>query len=754
MSKPETKSLLPNHVAIIGRWPPDRSRAALMAGQAAAVLSDAGCMVTRWGLPGDLLAPLRLAAQTRTRAAQTRAKLAEGPAPDHVICFLGPILRNSTPWPERYRRLVLLHHMARGRRVEMVLPPIREATLLKAAAMVIFLARLWVCGARIGIWRPSRGIRPLLVSRFGLTRPVPAREALPLHPLLPADRAANAPMTLADLGLTDVLHRFLGAVLDSPTLLARRAQDQQGRAVAHRVTWAEDGTPVTAYMDHLAHVFHRHRATPDRRRGRKLLSWYLDGAVGRLPNAAVPIPQGLQDALAGAFRPKVTPPPTRPAERLANAFAALLDGQTGADGAEARFLRGSCGKDHGITRAMALSAVHFGFCGAKAEIPEWFAHRIVPRFPALADFMPALPPAPATITVIHDDGETGLARNGRMSRDAIARLGLDGPMPACRLTRPVMLYHVNADQIPQRIFTDPGPPGSYRIGYLLWEFDQMPKAHRLALDLLDEIWVPTHFVADIYRAHTDKPVVVMGKAIELAAITPTPPSSRFTAIMAFDAASSVARKNPLAAVNAFQAAFPDRTDDCRLLIKTTPIGAGHWGDPEGQMSEIHHRAAADPRIDVIHANWPFAKLMREIAAADVLLSPHRAEGFGYLPAFAMALQTPVIASDYSGTRDFLSADTGFPIPVTQTPVPREAMLYPCDGALWAEVDEAALAQTLAALRADPALARHKVTAAASLIARDYGPSRLSARYQARLMELGIMSPAQTGTEWSLAATPY
>ena len=44
------------------------------------------------------------------------------------------------------------------------------------------------------------------------------------------------------------------------------------------------------------------------------------------------------------------------------------------------------------------------------------------------------------------------------------------------------------------------------IGYWFWEVEAIPDAHRAAIDAVDEIWAPTVFVRDAYRAVTDKPV--------------------------------------------------------------------------------------------------------------------------------------------------------------------------------------------------------------------------------------------------------
>lgn len=738
---PRARTCNLNKATIVGRWPPDKSRAALMAAQATHVLTEHGVEVDRWGLPGDLLASQRLAAQSHKRMDQTQERIRATPRTDYTIAFLGPILRNSVSWGERYRRLILLHQMISGQRAALIMPPLRELTVIKLFAIGVFIMRLLIHRTHLTLHRQQKGIGPILQHCIGFRGKVPVREALSLEHLLPQGREENTPIELHDLPISRLMKQVFSSILADPEFARQHPHTPSGRAPAHRLVTNDNGSPATAYMRHLAHVFHRHHASPDPRHGPRLLHWYIDGAMGRLNAAARPVPATLRARITASFsadRSQSADKPILPTKRIALALATGLEGHLPDDPIANSFLTKPVTRGSDVTRGMAIIALHLEHCGTFEDIPDWFATKVIHHFPALAPLQPLHTPKSTSFEIIHDSGETGLARNGRMSRDAITRLNLNEPYPRVRMTRPAMLYHFNADQIPQQIFTNPGPAGTYRIGYLLWEFNSIPEAHRLALEMLDEIWVPTHFVADIYRAQTEKPVYVMGKAIDLATLPPKRRSGPFTALVVFDAGSSVARKNPMAAVRAFQAAFPSKDDDVRLIIKTTPLTPLHWGDPERQIEQIRIACKTDQRIELIEASWPFAQLVNAISAADVLLSPHRAEGFGYMPAFAMALRTPVIATDYSGTRDFVTFDTGFPIQHRLIDMPKNASLYPITGAKWAEVDCSEMAIALLRVRMDPAGTAHKTEAAARLMARAYSPTQLTNHYRARLEDLGIL----------------
>jgi glycosyltransferase involved in cell wall biosynthesis len=122
------------------------------------------------------------------------------------------------------------------------------------------------------------------------------------------------------------------------------------------------------------------------------------------------------------------------------------------------------------------------------------------------------------------------------------------------------------------------------------------------------------------------------------------------------------------------------------------------------------------------------------AAADVFVSLHRAEGFGLPIAECMALGKLVIATDYSGSTDFVSAECALPVPYRLVPVGERA--YPLGGGQrWAEpdLDEAARLMRLAADA--PALRQRLGKAAAARIAQQFNGHAVGTRMAARLAEI-------------------
>ncbi len=316
------------------------------------------------------------------------------------------------------------------------------------------------------------------------------------------------------------------------------------------------------------------------------------------------------------------------------------------------------------------------------------------------------PPARENIVEIRGitDDQSGLARNALMSAEAFALAGIPTSMSdrlATRhLKRPLTLHHVNADQIPHQM---PKADSSLHIGFLLWELEVLPRSHLQAGKLMNEVWVPSRYVQKVYEKVYECPVVNVGKGFAL----PDLPASNMAEyginashhviLMCFDAHSSVERKNPLAAVRAFLAAFPN-APNVRLIIKTTPVDPSHWGDPNGQMHQIRTMGLRDPRVIVDERMLPFNDLLALIKRADCVVSPHRAEGFGYIPAYAMWYGRPVIVTDYSGTREICDANTAYPVPYKLVNARVGETITPLRNAQWAEIGVEALANAMCEVR--------------------------------------------------------
>lgn len=234
------------------------------------------------------------------------------------------------------------------------------------------------------------------------------------------------------------------------------------------------------------------------------------------------------------------------------------------------------------------------------------------------------------------------------------------------------------------------------IAYPFWELPTFPAAWRRSFDGFDAYWAPTTFIRDMLVANQEKPVHLIPQPVLLPDVPP--PSQVFCGPLKFytffDFDSFVARKNPMGAIHAFRAAFPAGTEDVRLVIKAR-------GTPPGQVrQELHALAQADPRIRIRDGLLSRAGMTALMAECNVFLSLHRSEGFGLGCAEALAQGKIVVATDFGGMRDFISAETGYPVSFRLVPLKADDYVG-SEGSYWAEPDVDHAANLLEEIYTEP-----------------------------------------------------
>ena len=231
--------------------------------------------------------------------------------------------------------------------------------------------------------------------------------------------------------------------------------------------------------------------------------------------------------------------------------------------------------------------------------------------------------------------------------------------------------------------------GRYVIGCWAWELGALPPEWTAAFSMFDEVWTCSRYSAAAIAAASPVPVMALWPCVP----EPQPsPLGReelgldpgaFTFLFAYDLLSETERKNPVGLLEAFREAFR-RDDRVRLVLKATN------GDmrPE-DMRRV--RAAADGLpVTILESYLSRADLLGLMAACDAYVSLHRAEGFGFTLAEAMALGKPVLATYYSGNVDFMTPWNSFPVPYRLVEIPEDRGPYR-KGSVWADPDLGAAA---------------------------------------------------------------
>ena len=273
----------------------------------------------------------------------------------------------------------------------------------------------------------------------------------------------------------------------------------------------------------------------------------------------------------------------------------------------------------------------------------------------------------------------------------------------------------------------------YHIAFWLWELEDFPDEWTMYFEGLDEIWAPSEFTCEAIRKKTSLPVKCMPYYLE-ASVQGTAarqyfqlPDGQFLFLMMYDSRSCAERKNPEAVMRAFQKAFAPSDRSVGLAIK------------------INHATKEDERyIQNIMNGYTNIYLIKNpldrnevnhlIRCVDVVVSLHRAEGFGLVLAEAMLLGTPVIATNWSANTEFMNKEVACMVDYQLVTLQKELPPFHA-GCRWAEPDVSQAADYMKKLREDSAYADELAQTAKRYIENKLSMQQAAGRMKDRIEEI-------------------
>ncbi|MHC2181982.1 glycosyltransferase involved in cell wall biosynthesis [Paenibacillus sp. PvR052] len=238
----------------------------------------------------------------------------------------------------------------------------------------------------------------------------------------------------------------------------------------------------------------------------------------------------------------------------------------------------------------------------------------------------------------------------------------------------INVFHINAEQMIEiyahygnSIFKD-----RYNIGYWHWELPDFPDDWLESFQIVNEIWVPSTFVANSIALKSPVPVVKIPHSIEVNIPTPRSreyfhlPEKAFLFLTMYDVKSYQERKNPRASIEAFKLAFGPDDLHVGLVVK---VNSSTSSPDEMQL------------LEELISNYNNIYLIKEILsredtnslidATNGYISLHRSEGFGLGLAEAMYLGKSVIGTNWSSNTDFMNHQNSCLVDYNLIPVGRD-----------------------------------------------------------------------------------
>ena len=199
---------------------------------------------------------------------------------------------------------------------------------------------------------------------------------------------------------------------------------------------------------------------------------------------------------------------------------------------------------------------------------------------------------------------------------------------------------------------------SLNVAFVWWELAVLPEPWIKTLEVFDVVVAPSPFIRSTLESHLSNVLTIpaihplgIPDGIKASRTRFGLPEGVILFVTSFEPASDPQRKNPFAAIDAFQRAF---ASDLRvnLVIKLNNAK----GDDHlllAMLAKLRDRCARDSRIRIIDEPFSYSDALAVYSSCDVFVSLHRSEGLGFGLMEAMTLGKPVIATAWSGNMAFM-----------------------------------------------------------------------------------------------------
>lgn len=226
-----------------------------------------------------------------------------------------------------------------------------------------------------------------------------------------------------------------------------------------------------------------------------------------------------------------------------------------------------------------------------------------------------------------------------------------------------------------RMGIQPGP----QVALTMIESSKIPQSWVDVLNTMQAVITPSRFCASVFeKCGVRVPVHVIPLGVgDLYQYAERDPDRPLTFLAFLDRGG---RKGGILALQAFLRAFGEDMR-YRLVLK-------------GRTTKAPF-TLTNPNIEVVQRDMSEAELYHLYCDCDVLVNPHKGEGFGLLPREAAASGMIALTTAWSGTADYLNL-WGYPLPYTleQADWTGHAEFAPHDMGLWAQPDVAGIAAAL------------------------------------------------------------
>jgi glycosyltransferase involved in cell wall biosynthesis len=221
----------------------------------------------------------------------------------------------------------------------------------------------------------------------------------------------------------------------------------------------------------------------------------------------------------------------------------------------------------------------------------------------------------------------------------------------------VVILHDEPHLYPSYYEQTPSLRNKYVIAYAVWEASKLPNAYICGISLIQEVWTCSHYCLNIFRRYHPN-VVLVPHIAERESIYSSEDAAYISNLVQRESGAVYylaigrlwdTRKNMWGLIRSFVSTRKD-LPQARLIVKT------------GDIYDHERLKAQDERIIPITEILSDQQINALYGVTDVFVSAHRSEGWGLCISDAMASGCLVIATNYSGPRDYLCEDNSILLP--------------------------------------------------------------------------------------------
>jgi glycosyltransferase involved in cell wall biosynthesis len=296
------------------------------------------------------------------------------------------------------------------------------------------------------------------------------------------------------------------------------------------------------------------------------------------------------------------------------------------------------------------------------------------------------------------------------------------------------IIHQNAEQMFE-VYTHFGRQmfeHRYNIGFWHWELPDFPEDWLDGFRFVNEVWVPSSFVAESVSMKSPVPVVKIPHGIEVKIESPRDrsyfgiPEQPFLFLTMYDMNSFQERKNPIASIEAFKSAFDPSDLTVGLVVKVNNSNSNR-----DDIRIITQITSGYNNIYLIKETLSRSDTNALIQCVDSFISLHRSEGFGLGLAESMYLGKPAIGTNWSANTDFMNNQNSCLVNYELIPVGKDYGPYQAYQT-WADPDVEHASHYMKRLVTDSTYYQQISARGELTIKRDYSPNAVGKLIEKRL----------------------